>query len=334
VAVLYRHVHEEIPPLRSVSADVDERIERWVARLLAKDPVDRYPTADEAWLTLEDVILDLLGPRWRRDARLAVDETPTVDRAPLAPAPFTPAPVAGTDHEPGRLAARHRDTEEPLPVIAETAGGVETVAPSSRPRPSYTTILRPARRHRDPGPDAGAAERNPWRRRVAVLGILAAMAGAALAGVLLAAPHGPAEPTRAEQHTAQRTAARTEVRRQDGVGRTVITDGNNSLATIMRSFAPRYNRDYTRLVNTHTPTAQIDAAEAEQKDFAGAARRVSAFTAQTPKAAPLAATLRAVAAAYGRFAAAVRAGDSPRFAAAEKGITSGSKTLEHQVAGL
>ena len=68
VAVLYRHVHEPIPPVRSVSPDVDPRIEAWLERMLAKDPADRYPRAEVAWEELEDVVLELLGPRWRRDA--------------------------------------------------------------------------------------------------------------------------------------------------------------------------------------------------------------------------------------------------------------------------
>ncbi len=66
MAVLYRHVHEPVPPLRGV----DRRLGAWVERMLAKEPGDRFAGADAAWDALEDVVLDLLGPRWRRDASL------------------------------------------------------------------------------------------------------------------------------------------------------------------------------------------------------------------------------------------------------------------------
>jgi len=66
MAVLYRHVHDPVPPID----DVDPRLDAWLKRMLAKAPRDRFAGADAAWEALEDVVLDLLGPRWRRDASL------------------------------------------------------------------------------------------------------------------------------------------------------------------------------------------------------------------------------------------------------------------------
>src|SRR6201999_1653907 len=74
VAVLYRHVHEPVPSVRTVAPEVDQGIADWLARMLEKRPEDRYQGADEAWVELEDVVLELLGPRWRRQARLAVEQ--------------------------------------------------------------------------------------------------------------------------------------------------------------------------------------------------------------------------------------------------------------------
>ena len=91
VAVLYRQVHEPVPPVRSVAADVDPRIEAWLSRMLAKDPADRFPGAEAAWEALEDVVLELLGPRWRRDARLPVVDPGAAGR-PLTPAVFEERP--------------------------------------------------------------------------------------------------------------------------------------------------------------------------------------------------------------------------------------------------
>ena len=91
VAVLYKHVHEPIPPVRSVAPDVDPRIEAWLERMLAKDPAGRFPGAEAAWEALEDVVLELLGPRWRRAARLPV-VAPGAAGRPLPPAVFEERP--------------------------------------------------------------------------------------------------------------------------------------------------------------------------------------------------------------------------------------------------
>src|SRR6201996_490977 len=91
VAVLYRHVHEEVPSVRTVAPDVDEGIAHWLEKMLAKRPEDRFQSADAAWMELEDVILELLGPRWRREARLATEDASPRARRTLTPAPFDTA---------------------------------------------------------------------------------------------------------------------------------------------------------------------------------------------------------------------------------------------------
>jgi tRNA A-37 threonylcarbamoyl transferase component Bud32 len=87
VAVLYRHVHEPIPPIRSIAPDVDPRLVSWLDRMLAKEPGERFAGADAAWEALEDVVLELLGPRWRREARLVSGDAGESPR-PLTPATF------------------------------------------------------------------------------------------------------------------------------------------------------------------------------------------------------------------------------------------------------
>jgi tRNA A-37 threonylcarbamoyl transferase component Bud32 len=66
VALLYQHVNEPPPPLPGV----DERVAAWVGWLLEKNPDARPPGAAAAWQALEDVVVDLLGPLWRRHAPL------------------------------------------------------------------------------------------------------------------------------------------------------------------------------------------------------------------------------------------------------------------------
>ncbi len=331
VAVLYRHVHEEVPPVRSANPEVDEHIERWIARMLAKDPADRFPSADEAWFTLEDAILELLGPRWRRDARLVVDDTPTVERAPLTPARFTDTDLATPDPEP---VPPRRDTEDQMGVIPRTVGGMRTVAPTSRPRPSYTTILRPARRHRDGNTGEEESGANPWPRRSAIIGILAAMAGAATAGVLLAAPSGPRSQSAAEQRVAQRVVARSQRAALKDERATVVANGNGAVVELMTGFGGRRSRAVTRLTNATTPSAQITDARTVQRDYSRVARSVIRYERQTPQAAPLAKRLRSVASAYGRLATATQQENSSRFRAARKAITADERALQKQLDSL
>jgi serine/threonine protein kinase len=320
VAVLYRHVHEDVPPVRSANPDVDERVERWIARMLSKNPGERFASADEAWWSLEDAVLELLGPRWRRDARLVVDDTPMVEQAPLAPARFTDTDLETPDPTP----------EDPVPVISETIGGMETVAPTSRPRPSYTTLLRSARRHRDPGPEAQAAG-DPWRRRSAIVAILVAMAGAAVAGVLLAAPGAPGSPTAAAQRSAQQSMARAQRTALRNERATIAANGNAAVVKLIGGFAGRRSRAVARLQNAGTPSAQISDARSVQRDYARIARAVARDEQQTAKAAPLAKSLRTVAADYGRLASAAQSQSTSRFDAARRAITAGERALQRRL---
>ena len=76
MATLYRHVNEPPPPLEGS----DPRIARWVAWLLEKNPARRPAGAVEAWDELEEIVVDLHGPYWRRDAAL---EDATTRRRPV-----------------------------------------------------------------------------------------------------------------------------------------------------------------------------------------------------------------------------------------------------------
>ena len=70
MAILLRHVNEPIPPVKSIDPTVDQGISDWVERMLVKDPTQRTQSAADAWDDFEEIIIGLLGPRWRREARL------------------------------------------------------------------------------------------------------------------------------------------------------------------------------------------------------------------------------------------------------------------------
>src|SRR4051794_10922465 len=95
MAILLRHVNEPIAPVKSIRPEVDERISDWIEKLLVKEPGSRTQNANDAWDEFEEIVLGLLGPRWRREARLVEKEAEASNGAkPLTPAPF-PGTSAG-----------------------------------------------------------------------------------------------------------------------------------------------------------------------------------------------------------------------------------------------
>jgi len=99
MAILLRHVNEPIPPVKSIDPNVDERISDWIEHLLVKDPNQRTRSAADAWDDFEEIIIALLGPRWRRSARLSEQSAAADSPSPLTPAPFegTTAGAAASD---------------------------------------------------------------------------------------------------------------------------------------------------------------------------------------------------------------------------------------------
>ena len=71
MATLLRHVNEPIPPVKSLVPDIDAELSDWIGRLLVKEPAGRPRRAGDAWAALEEILVRLLGPLWRRQAPLA-----------------------------------------------------------------------------------------------------------------------------------------------------------------------------------------------------------------------------------------------------------------------
>jgi serine/threonine protein kinase len=241
VAVLYQHVHEPVPPVRSVAPDVDPRIEAWLERMLAKDPAGRFPGAEAAWEALEDVVLELLGPRWRRDARLPVVDpgaagrplTPAVfdDGAPPPPAP--PAPV-----------------EPPPPP------------PPPPPDPRHT-VLRAARRH-DPEPEE-VAPRPPrrWIRRAAAIVAAVAVVAAVVVAVLLlsgggrtaGAPRNATKSAPPDVVALQRILSSVALPLDEGVGQLAAAGSTSAQQSAGREVASAYATG-VRLLSQQPPAVQ------------------------------------------------------------------------------
>jgi len=272
VAVLYRQVHEPVPPVREIDPDIDERLALWLDRMLAKRPDDRFPSADAAWEELEDIVIELLGPRWRREARLGADP-PAPDRHPLTPAEFesveqqkvqeTPAAERGGPITP---------TETPL---VPGAGG-------------HTTILRPGRRHSVPDePAAPPAQARSWPWAT-IAALLAAAVVAAGIGVLIGTSGGGSSST-----TSSTTATQPSVATVDA-----------ELRPLLQTLAGAQTTGLANVKAASTAAQQAAAATTIASAFRAAAGRVAAVRGSP---ASLHTTLNQLASSYQGLAAAARA---------------------------
>jgi YVTN family beta-propeller protein len=92
VAILLQHINDPIPPPRELDPTLDADIATWLQRMLAKSPKQRPESAHAAWEQLEDAAVHVIGPLWRRDARLLESSEPTESAKPLTPARFSSPP--------------------------------------------------------------------------------------------------------------------------------------------------------------------------------------------------------------------------------------------------
>ena len=137
MAILLRHVNEPIAPVKSIRPEVDQRISDWVERLLVKEPDQRTQNAQDAWDDFEEILLSLLGPRWRREARL-VETRPDTNGGGAKP--LTPGAVLG--HQRGRRRLRGVQVLRVGRSPSDT-GGSPAAPPMWTPPPSESTPAIP-----------------------------------------------------------------------------------------------------------------------------------------------------------------------------------------------
>jgi Protein kinase domain len=206
MAIALAHIRDEPPPPRSLNDDLDPALSDWIERLLVKDPDGRTRSAVNAWDELEEIIIDAVGPRWRREARI-VDHAPAQDTPrPLTPPPFeskvAPTPTPGAhpaapkeEFQSFHLADRAADREAvdtPQPATPLPAPVVRP--PQLVPEPAAVEDAVPAARDDAvaPGtPEVAAPEEPPG---FATYGASARGADAAGDVVAPAVEPGPAAP--------------------------------------------------------------------------------------------------------------------------------------------
>lgn len=151
-ALLLRHVNEPIPPAASVDPSIDPAISDWIDRLLVKDPRARTASGMKAWDEFEEIAIRLLGPRWRRAARLADDTADAGTPVPLTPAPFDATARTETPAEPTAAAPLEPPAFDSGPIVASGFVTFVPPAPSRPPVEEDTEDLSPVARSVVPTP--------------------------------------------------------------------------------------------------------------------------------------------------------------------------------------
>ena len=164
-AILFRHVHQPPPILTDVEPGIDDALSAWVGGLLAKSPADRPADAVEAWQTLEEIIVDLHGSYWRREAPIAPSRV-SGDTLPDDVSPFSVRRASSevgaayvTVHPGGEPEADGPAPADKIPIGNDDAGELTRApvrppdAPVGRP-PRRPVVSGPARQLFIAGPDA------------------------------------------------------------------------------------------------------------------------------------------------------------------------------------
>ena len=317
LAIVWQHVNDPLPDPRRTRPDLDARLCQWLEELLAKDPDDRPPTAHAALEALEEIVLDLLGGRWRRDARLAAPKV-----GPETARPLTPARVDELDDD--------RPRDRFLESIQEAASGPEaTIAP--RELGDRTSSFREAvreRRARAAAADAvltappGAAPRRRLPMLVAAVAAVAAIAGYALFSGDDAAPPAPAPPPAATP-----AAGDADARAR------FVTDATAIMQRFSRAHTARLGKlRQAKLSKTQATTLRLIAA-----DYRTAAKDLAALkptAAQEAAAAKVRSQLRRTGGHYSDLAAAARGRFPKRYRAARSKVADDERELNRLFAAI
>ena len=175
IAIIWQHVNDPLPDTRALRPDLDPRLCEWVEQLLAKEAADRPPSAAVALDALEEIALELLGSRWRREAPLLARAEATPAAQPSVPqSPRWPAAIDRPDVADAAAA------RAPVPVpssggATRDAGG-ETIAPYALREQTehYGRDYREGPMHDAPAP----SPRPRWSITMIALAIAAALLAA------------------------------------------------------------------------------------------------------------------------------------------------------------
>ena len=95
IALLYRHVHEDPTPLAELRPDLSPELVEVTMRSLARDPADRYASAEEFGVALADAATAAWGHGWVRAGGVNVVATGRIGERITGPAPGIDVTVTG-----------------------------------------------------------------------------------------------------------------------------------------------------------------------------------------------------------------------------------------------
>jgi hypothetical protein len=186
MGIVLRQINEPVPRVSDLVPNVDPWISDWVGWLVSKAPADRPQSAAQAWDALDEALLRLLGPRWRRDAPLL---TPA-DQTETAPGQGTAPRVGGA----GAAAAVGFGAAEAIRV-AQAGGGGLSPAPTwseRTKRPTGDPLFAPTMppRQQVAGTRPPASNGRPRRILTAFKAASIVATLVAAAAIALSAHHG------------------------------------------------------------------------------------------------------------------------------------------------
>jgi serine/threonine protein kinase len=358
MAILLRHVNEPIPPLAEVKPEIPSALSEWVDRLLVKDPAARTSSAAQAWEELEEIVLEMLGPRWRRDARLSERGSAASSPKPLTPAQFesrsvktpdrssTPQPSESPTPPPPSLAPPQApaqpEAESGFLSYGRAPTGVEQPGPQpqqpqpQQPGPQQPASLKPPSEsppisvHQESlvdqppdishGPAAASAERTPPHFRARRLGAVALLTAlTATAGFVLASA---GESARTTPHSGGVSANASS----HGPSRAYATALRDAMSTLngVRAAAG------AQLAHAGTARAQAEAAERLARAHEQAAATVRSTTPgplERAANAAIATALLRMAGGYSAMAGAAHREDRRGFDGGRKAVATGTASL-------
>ncbi|MCW2760896.1 MAG: serine/threonine protein kinase [Marmoricola sp.] len=163
MGIVLRQINEPAPRVSDLVPHVHPLLSDWVGWLVSKAPADRPQSASQAWDALEDGLLGMLGPRWRREAPLLA---PAAHSASMS----TPSPVPrGTHPGAGVMGGFGQAAPPPAAVRPMRSSSM----PRTRPETDYRlAATQPPRRLAAAVPPVATAKR--WPRRGTKLRLAAA----------------------------------------------------------------------------------------------------------------------------------------------------------------
>ena len=302
MAVLYHQVNDPVPAIDTVRPEVGPGLAGWLAKLLAKRPEHRFQSGEAAWDELEDVVIDLAGPRWRREARIVGDRQ-AMPGTSTPPGSRQPTPLSPTITDP-----------PPAPPEPRVAPAARQAAPPALSGTRGDTMIRTSRRHAD---DAALAVEPVGHRQnrtplivVATVLAIGALIGAGI-GVLTA------------EHTTKTTVTTTPAAHLAA-----------SVRPMMQTLDKAERPELAKMHAAPGNRAQASAAVAVSRAYAGAARHMRTLPrsqARLPAARALRSALARVGAGWSAVAVAARRSERSTYMTAVTALHRRQQQLDRAV---